>query len=314
MLPAELAELLERLPLDPAGYQCVPRPLDAMLRHTRWGGSDRRNTVAQAEYRFLAALGASGWSMRQALLEAVAWDAATNGPRVMRLDGVYEQAARHLAEAGLWEASGRALGQANRTNGAAPRTPGSRVVIIRLTAVGRAALEGAGITAVEDEWTRIERLHGGAQGGSQLAHTAAICAFTYHARRRGYDTLVCPELKGITVGAAGLGPGITPHPDCALINWPDRPLHVEVQRGDSGTAQKRTAKWRNLFWLQGVVAICAATPAQAQRYAAEARGAKLAHGLITDLVTLRAGHPWLWTHEWFGQEPLEPYRPEEAGD
>lgn len=88
MLPAELAELLERLPLDPAGYQCVPRPLDGLLRHTRWGGSDRRNTVAQAEYRFLAALGASGWSMRQALLEAVAWDAAAGGPRVTRLDGV----------------------------------------------------------------------------------------------------------------------------------------------------------------------------------------------------------------------------------
>ena len=105
-------------------------------------------------------------------------------------------------------------------------------------------------------------------------------------RRRGYDTVVCPDLKGSTVPGVGLGPGITPHPDSALPNWPGRPLHVEVQRGDSGTAQKRVVKWRNLFWLQGVVAICAATPAQAQRYAAEARGGQAGHGLVTDLVSL----------------------------
>lgn len=314
MLPAELAELLERLPLDPDGYQCVPRPLDGLLKHTRWRGSTRRNTVAQAEYRFLAALAASGWSMRQALLEAAAWDATAGGPRVVRLDGVYEQAARHLAEAGLWEASGRALGPAHRASGAAPRTPGSRAVIVRLTAAGREALAEAGIGAVEDEWTRIERLHGGARGGGQLGHTAAICAFTYHARRRGYGTQVCPDLRGVRVGAAGLGPGIPPHPDVALFDPEGAALYVEVQRGDSGTAQKRMAKWRNLFWLQGVVAICAATPAQARRYAAEARATKASHGLVTDVRSLAAGHPTLWTHEWFGQEPLEPYRPEDSDD
>ena len=140
MRPAELAELLEQLPLDPDGYQCVPRPLDGLLRHTRWGGSDKRHTVAETEYRFLAALGASGWSMRQALLEAITWDVTTGGPRVAKLDGVYEQAARHLTEAGLWEASSRALGQAHRASGAAPHTPGSRAVIVRLTPAGRAAV------------------------------------------------------------------------------------------------------------------------------------------------------------------------------
>lgn len=313
MLPAELAALLAQAPLDPYGYQCVPRPLDARLKHNRWGGSDKRRTVAETEYRFLVALAASGWSMRQALLEAITWDAAAGGPRVTKLDGVYEQAARHLAAAGLWETTGHALGQANRATGAAPRTPGSRAVLVRLTPAGRAALGQIGVTAVEDEWSRIERLHKGAQAAAQPAHTAAICAFAYHARRRGYATVVCPELTGVTLPNNALGPGLAPHPDCALPTWPGGPLHTEVQRGDSGSRGARRAKWSNLFQLQGLVAICAATPAQARRYAAEAQAAKASHGLVTDLVSLCAGQRWLWTYEWFGFEPLERYRPDEAG-
>jgi len=310
----ELVALLEQLPLDPDGYQCVPRPLDARLKHTRWRGSDRRNTVARAEYSLLAALALSGWAMRQALLEAVTWDKALGRPRAAKLDGVYEDAANHLTEAGLWESATEALAGAGQGSGQAPRRPGSRAVIVRLTEQGRQALAQIRLQPVEDEWTRIERLHGGARDGGQMAHTAAICTFTHHARRRGYDTQVCPDMKGVAPVGTSLGLEIPAHPDVALTDPVGKMLYVEVQRGDSGTAQKRAVKWRNLFWLQGVVAICAATPAQARRYAEEARAAKASHGLVTDVRSLRAGHPTLWTHEWFGQEPLEPYRSEDVSD
>ena len=309
----ELVALLEQLPLDPDGYQCVPRPLDALLEHTRWRGSERRTTVARAEYSLLAALALSGWSMRQALLEAVTWDKAAGRPRATKLDGVYEDAAQPPDRGGPVGVrhGGAGGGRAGQRAGAAPpRQPG------RDRPPDREGPQSLGadrrLRPVEDEWTRIERLHGGARDGGQMAHTAAICTFTHHARRRGYDTQVCPDLKGVVPVGTSLGLEIPAHPDVALIDPVGKTLYVEVQRGDSGTAQKRAVKWRNLFWLQGVVAICAATPAQAQRYAEEARATKASHGLVTDVRSLRAGHPTLWTHEWFGQEPLEPYRPEDA--
>ncbi len=311
----ELVALLEQLPLDPDGYQCVPRPLDAVLKHTRWRGSERRTTVARAEYRLLAALALSGWSMRQALLEAVTWDGALGRPKAAKLDGVYEDAANHLAEAGLWEAAAAALGERGQGSGQAPRRPGSRAVLVRLTTRGRQALAEIGLPPVEDEWARLERLHAGGHEAYQMGHTATVCVFAHHARRRGYDTQVCPDVRGVAAAAPGLAGMQNPaRPDVALIAADGQVLYVEVQRGDSGGRDKRMAKWRNLFWLQGVVAICAATPAQARRYAEEARASKASHGLVTDARTLRVGHPTLWTHEWFGQEPLEPYRPEDAND
>jgi hypothetical protein len=227
---------------------------------------------------------------------------------------VYEDAANHLTEAGLWECATEALAGTGQGSGQAPRRPGSRAVIVRLTERSRQALAQIGLRSVEDEWTRIERLHGGARDGGQMAHTAAVCTFTHHARRRGFDTQVCPDMKGVVPVETSVKMEIPAHPDVALIDPVGKTLYVEVQRGDSGTAQKRAVKWRNLFWLQGVVAICAATPTQARRYAEEARATKASHGLVTDVRSLRASHPMLWTHEWFGQEPLEPYRAEDAGD
>ena len=227
----ELVALLEQLPLDPDGYQCVPRPLDALLKHTRWRGSERRTTVARAEYSLLAALALSGWAMRQALLEAVTWDRATGRPRATKLDGVYEDAANHLTEAGLWESATEALAGAGQGSGQAPRRPGSRAVIVRLTERGRKVLEQIGLRPVEDEWTRIERLHGGARDGGQMAHTAAICTFTHHARRRGFDTQVCPDMKGVVPVGTSLGLEIPAHPDVALID----PVRKDaLRRGAAG--------------------------------------------------------------------------------
>jgi len=137
---------------------------------------------------------------------------------------------------------------------------------------------------VESEWERIERLHRG-DTSRQLRHTAAICAFAYHARKRGYDTLVCPQVEGLA------------EPDILLTNG-DEILYVEVQR-QGGERWRRAAKWRNLLRLQDEVILCTATPQQAIRYAAEAQFIGADRGRITDLATLLRDDPDdLFTHQW----------------
>ncbi len=281
---AALAEQLRWLPVDGERPTGVPRALADVLSPIR---RYRRRPPSHAsldrlEYELLAALACSGWSLRHALVEAVNHDRYL-APR----SGSLKLACAHLAHAGLWAA-------------ADVRVAGRRPVLVRLTPLGRASLAQVGITAIESEWEEIEARHAGGSAG-QSAHTAAICLFTYQARRRGWRTEVCPVLGG---GRSA--------PDVRAAR--DLAAYVEVQRW-GGEMWRHADKWRNQFALQGFAAICAETPTLAARLAREAQLAGVPTGRITDLATLAAGGaPDLWTHYWVGVAgSLQAWQAQEPG-
>ena len=256
---------LDRLPSSPHHPLGLPLPLADYLTSMQRIWKPPHLPLPWIEYRLLAALALSGWSMRFALVDAEA-DRRDRSP----LGGTYLRACAHLDNAALWETARVRVGNA--------------IALVRLTPLGRSLLTEIGLTPVESEWERIERLHRG-DTSRQLRHTAAICAFAYHARKRGYDTHVCPEVDGAA------------EPDILLTNGKET-ICVEVQR-QGGERWRRAAKWRNLLRLQAEVILCTATPQQAIRYAAEAQSIGADRGRVTDLATLLQDDPdSLFTHQW----------------
>jgi hypothetical protein len=274
----DLAQRLAWLPTDGSDPTDVPAPLAAVLtpvkryRHT----APSHAPVNRLEYEFLAALALSGWSMRVALAEAV-----NHGKELHRRSGSFKLAWRQLEQAGLWQCVLARAGQ-------------RRLALVRLTETGKALLAQVGVTAAASEWEQIEARHRGG-GAGQIRHTAAICAFLYHARRNGYTTEPCPIIEG--AGNA--------EPDAGIENDEEQ-LYVEVQ-GRGGETWRRADKWRNQYRLQGRVAICADTPLLAERLAREAQVAGVPIGYLTNLTDLADGVvQGLWTHRWRSlHSPLE---------
>ncbi len=275
---AELAQQLAWLPTDGSDPTGVPAPLAAVLtpvkryRHT----APSHAPINRLEYEFLAALALSGWSMRVALTVAV-----NDAKGLHHRSGSFKLAWRHLEQAGLWQSVLVRAGQ-------------RRLALVRLTEPGQALLAQVGVTAVASEWAQIEARHRGG-GAGQIRHTAAICAFLYHARRKGYTGQPCPVIE--IAGNA--------EPDTLIANDQEQ-LYVEVQRR-GGERWRRVDKWRNLYRLQNLVAICADTPALAARLAHEAQLAGIPTGYVTNLTDLGDGFvKGLWTHRWRSpHSPLE---------
>ena len=228
---SDLAQQLAWLPTDGSDPTGVPAPLEAVLtpvkryRHT----APSHAPINRLEYEFLAALALSGWSMRVALAEAV-----NHGKDLHRRSGSFKLAWRQLEQAGLWQSTLVRAGQ-------------RRLALVRLTEPGKALLAQVSVNAVASEWEQIEARHRGG-GAGQIRHTAAICAFLYHARRNGYTTEPCPVVEG----------GGNADPDAGIENDEEQ-LYVEVQ-GRGGETWRRADKWRNQYRLQGLVATLA--PAQ----------------------------------------------------
>lgn len=273
---ADLADRVHRLPWGQYG---VPAPLagyipPTALRHHRDGG------MARTAFQLLAALGLSGWSMRYDLMTAV------NHRQGLQLDSAaYKQGWRLLSDRGLLHAHRARFG-------------GRTAILVWLTDLGRTLLEQSGVPTVPAEWEQITERHRRADAGEQPEHTAAICVFLHHARRRGYATAACPS--GDFGGA---------EPD-ARIERGGRPIYVEIQRR-GGVRWQRVRKWQNQLALQGFCAICAETPGLAQLLAREAQQlANVPAGLLADLATLAtAAPPGLWTHCWRSlHAPLEAAR------
>lgn len=256
----DLAPQLAWLPTDGSDPTGVPAPLAAVLtpvkryRHT----APSHAPVNRLEYEFLAALALSGWSMRVAWAEAV-----NHGKHLDRRSGSFKLAWRQLEQAGLWQVALVRAGQ-------------RRLALVRLTKTGQALLAQVGVAAVASEWEQIAARHRGG-GAGQIRHTAAICAFLYHARRNGYTTEPCPIIAG--AGSA--------EPDAGIADDQGQ-LYVEVQ-GRGGETWRRAHKWRNLYRLQGRVAICADTPLLAERLAREAQIAGVPVGYLTNLTDLADG-------------------------
>ena len=262
-----LLDLLDLLPVDQNNPQIPPPALARHLSQMKRIARPPRLSRPMTEYRLLTALALGGWSLRYALVELES-EVQGVGPQ----SGTLNRAVRHLSDADLWQTMN-------------VRIAGRRHALVRLTPKGRDLLKDIGLDPVESEWERIERLHRG-NTLRQRTHTAAICVFAHHARCRGYDTEVCPEVLGVV------------EPDIALLDWANQPLYVEVQ-GRGGEPWRRGQKWWNLYMVQREVLLCTHTSAQAVRYAHEAQRVGISSGRITDLYTLRYHPPpFLWTHRW----------------
>ena len=118
---------------------------------------------------------------------------------------------------------------------------------------------------VESEWERLKRLH---EGERFKEHTLAVLYFALHARVRGWEVTVMPEVEG-------------PNPD-VMITGGKKTYLVEVELGK----KDRPAKWKKLAEIQGGVAICGLDSENRKRLVGDCKLAKF-KGKATDLRTLQ---------------------------
>lgn len=164
-------------------------------------------------------------------------------------------------------------------------SPRSALKVLRLTEDGgRLFQEVFAQTPVENDWSRMIRLH---EGDRFEEHTLAVLAFAMHARRRGWATQILPEASG------------NARPDVCVANAQSR-YYVEVEL----SRKENAAKWRNLAELNGgAAALCAGTTDGRKRLVSDCKLLKLP-GVATDLEALVAT-PYktaqdspLWTENW----------------
>jgi hypothetical protein len=170
--------------------------------------------------------------------------------------------------------------------------PNTSLAMLQLTDDGRDLCQTLGWQVKESERQRIERLH---QGQTYPQHTLAILIFAMHARLRGYQVEVLPELEGFETRAS---PDVAVSRDQAGTSPARCYVEVELSHKELDT------KWRNLNQLQGQVALCARNVQARARLVGDCKLKDL-HGVATDLESLIAckvpeiseGTP-LWMEEW----------------
>lgn len=139
------------------------------------------------------------------------------------------------------------------------------LAVYRLSEDGRALCALWGWTVVESEWERLLRLH---QGAAQEAHSVMALAFALHARLRGWDAVILPEVEWAA------------RPDLQVERDGER-WYVEVERGDGSRR-----KWKNLAELNdGRVALCAANEEGREKLVRDCKAERLG-GVATDLKSL----------------------------
>jgi len=146
----------------------------------------------------------------------------------------------------------------------------TKITVVRLSDTGRDLVQSLGWTVNETEWERMQRLH--EKGNDQPRHTAAVLAFVYQARLRGWSAGVMPELD-----AGRFVPDV-------LVEKNGESYYVEVELGE-----QKASKWHNMARHQGVIALCGRTPEHRGQLLAEAEVAARKHQcnrLGTDLRTL----------------------------
>ena len=206
-------------------------------------------------------LASTGWSLRHAIDEAVAGQLGIGVG-----SGSIKRLFRRLEKQGLVASHVHTLGDL-------------RAAILLLTDLGKQVARTIRVEPVPSEWEQLMQAHGGER---QAKHAALCCAFTYQARRRGWNAALCPTVSGPS------------QPDIEIRRGDER-IYVEVE-AESGEPERRMRKWRNQAELQGFVALCAHTAAVRQRIVAEARAAAR-HGRATDIRWLMREEP-LWADVW----------------
>ena len=170
--------------------------------------------------------------------------------------------------------------------------PNTSLAMLQLTQEGSEFCQILSWEVNESERQRLNRLH---QGEQFPQHTLAIMIFAMHARLRGHQVEVLPELSGVETNAI---------PDVSVSRRPsdpkDEPVYVEVEL----SKKELDPKWRNLTELQGSVALCARTVRRRTRLVGDCKLKNL-HGCATDLETLIAckvpdisGDSPLWAEQW----------------
>ena len=157
-----------------------------------------------------------------------------------------------------------------------------KLAVVKLTKPGQELCQALGLEVGENEWERMKRLH--EKGCQESAHTCAVLAFTYQARRRGWEAGVMPE-----VDAGRFAPD-------AVIRDPDNASKREYVEVEMWT--RKSGKWRNMFDSQGIVHLCARTPEHREKLIQECLEAKADRGKATDLYTLFMEEERLWSEEW----------------
>lgn len=158
--------------------------------------------------------------------------------------------------------------------------------LVKFSLAGLEFVNQLGWQPVETEWERMMRLH---EKGKQdeASHTLAVIAFAYHARLRGYQAEVVPDMQNSGRFA----------PD-ALIAQGDEHTYAEVELG-----KQKFSKWEQMADYQGYVAVCASTPYWREKLIAESECVLDIPGRATDLQTLFA-ESWnseigpLWAECW----------------
>jgi len=146
----------------------------------------------------------------------------------------------------------------------------SRFTVVCLADKGQELVQDLGWQVHETDWERMQRLH--EKGNYQARHTAAVLAFVYQARLRGWAAGVMPEVD------AGRF-----YPDTVIVKDGES-YYVEVELNAD-----KPSKWHNMARHQGVIALCSRTPKHRRLLLDEAEPAAVAHNcarLGTDLRTL----------------------------
>lgn len=158
------------------------------------------------------------------------------------------------------------------------------LAVVRLTDLGKAMCSVWGWPVVPSDWDKLIEHHNGQE---QLKHTAMVLDFAWQARRRGYRVAVMPIVqKMFTV------------PDVYVDRDATDRAYVEVERG-----RNNPQKWRNLFALQGFVAVCVPTKRRRKTMVEKEIQPLGIGGLATDLETLKNSdkskkNEQLWVDNW----------------
>lgn len=112
---------------------------------------------------------------------------------------------------------------------------------VYFTDAGRYLIENFLWPLKETELERMKRLH--EKGKMEKKHTAAVLAFSYHARLRGWKTYVMPE---INCDCHRYAPDV-------IVTKEKNTFHVEVEL----SWKVAEPKWRNMAKYHGPVAFCA---------------------------------------------------------
>ena len=170
--------------------------------------------------------------------------------------------------------------------------PNTSLAMLQFTEDGRQLCQILGWGVAETERQRMNRLH---QGEQFPLHTLGVMIFAMHARLRGYQASVMPQLEGVQTNAI---------PDVSVArSLPEQQsemIYVEVEM----STKELDEKWRNQAQLQSRVALCARNAQRRARLIGDCKLKKL-HGVATDLETLISckvpditHNTPLWAEEW----------------